>query len=671
MKRRTESKKQKKKANLQGSSAFQPIGRQPNYIFQKNIEALAARYPKILQLLNDMGPSLDYELIGSENGMPNLHIKSRNMYYYDQQNPVADAKRQLDELKLKNTRLATFLGIGLGYEVIQFANEYSIKQKTASILVIEKDPYIFLAALRSLDLSEIINHDQVHFLVGLPEESLFQAIYDYFVINQRFVLIKAMQPVYHLSALRLNKSYYLYALSQVREAASLRITEFGNCPEDSMIGVENMLDNLNEILENPGIELLYDAFRGKPGIVIASGPSLNKNKHLLKGLENKAVMVCADSTLRILIEMGIKPHLVGSLERIPPTVRVMSGFKKEDVENVYYAACPVVPKGAYEVYPGPRIIVYRTFDHFKWLGIEKGMLNVKMSSGNMAFKLASALGCDPIIVIGQDLAFSEDDKTHATGSDYGETQSMYYQRPRVQVPGNLGKPVWTDAMAWVPCIKGYEQDVAEHKGLVVNSTEGGAYIQGTQVLSFQEAIDRYIRGEIDPLGMIQERLASFTTTDTVTDAAKVLQLIENTQCDLLKMQGYCKEGIAFYEKHKSILMRCLEDEEYLKEQEDNLTQMYQDITCWKIRCYESHFTWQYFLTHIVQSFTIKFEMEIVEMPGKHDNWRKAQISEALHHAEWYAVINDIIMICVDMLVKAKATVVDKYGESEKLIGGEE
>ena len=80
----------------------------------------------------------------------------------------------------------------------------------------------------------------------------------------------------------------------MKDAGSQQILHFGNDPYDSLIGIENMLANLDEIISNPGINLLYNKFAGKPAIVVATGPSLNKNKHLLKGMENKALIVAAD-----------------------------------------------------------------------------------------------------------------------------------------------------------------------------------------------------------------------------------------------------------------------------------------------------------------------------------------------------------------------------------------
>ena len=199
--------------------------------------------------------------------------------------------------------------------------------------------------------------------------------------------------------MKLHKEYYLNALKQLRESGAHQVLHFGNDPKDSLIGVENMLNNLNEIISNPGINLLFDKFKKKPAVIVSTGPSLNKNKHLLKGLEKKALLIAPDASLKIMLAMGVKPHMVVALERTMGIYKMFDGLKEEDVNNVYLAACPVIDKRLYEAYPGPRIIVYRNFDHFKWLGIDKGILDIQLSAGNMAFKIAAALGCDPIILI--------------------------------------------------------------------------------------------------------------------------------------------------------------------------------------------------------------------------------------------------------------------------------
>ncbi|NLK52771.1 MAG: motility associated factor glycosyltransferase family protein [Syntrophomonadaceae bacterium] len=368
--------------------------------YQKNLLALKKYYPELANLVEQTPLNQQYELIYTAQ-IPNLRHKPSNALYYSPPDLFRDAADQLNSLKLKNTRLALFLGFGLGYQLIYYMQHVAAQQNTNFILVLEKDPEVFKLAMQAVDLVPIIEHPGVKLLIGLAAEVLYPQMRQYLAEDSKYVLLKGIKPVYHLSSLRIDKDYYLNALRAFKDSATHQILNFGNDPHDSLIGVENMLDNLEEIIFNPGINLLFNKFTGKPGIVVSTGPSLNKNKHLLKGLEDKAVIVAADASLKILLEMGVKPHLVVALERTLGILKLLNGIKTEDVQDVYFAACPVINPKVYEAFSAPRLIVFRNFDHFKWLGVDRGILDIKLSAGNMAFKVLEALGCNPIILIGR------------------------------------------------------------------------------------------------------------------------------------------------------------------------------------------------------------------------------------------------------------------------------
>ena len=49
-------------------------------------------------------------------------------------------------------------------------------------------------------------------------------------------------------------------------------------------------------------------------MVVSAGPSLRKNKHLLKDVQDKAVIIAVQTTFQPLLEMGVEPHFVTSLD---------------------------------------------------------------------------------------------------------------------------------------------------------------------------------------------------------------------------------------------------------------------------------------------------------------------------------------------------------------------
>ncbi|MEN6390246.1 MAG: 6-hydroxymethylpterin diphosphokinase MptE-like protein [Syntrophomonas sp.] len=626
---------------------------------QKNIAALRKRYPEIWGLISKVPKNNPYERRNCSNKLPNIWFPNPGFLYYNPQDPIKDVEEQLAALKLKNVRMAIFLGMGLAYEVFFYVQKVASSQLTNHILILEKDPYIFMAALNCVDLTPLLEHPLIHFMVGVPEEELFVQLKSYLKKDSKFMFLLAMKPVYHISSLRLHKSYYLKALQVLRDAATHQVLEYGNSPKDSLIGLENMLDNLEEIVLNPGINLLLDKFRGRPAVVVSTGPSLNKNKHLLKGLEDKALIIAADASLRVLIGMGVKPHLVTALERTLGILPLLEGFTKEQVEDVYLAACPVIDNKVYQAYPGPRVIVYRNFDHFRWLDIDKGILDIQMSAGNMSFKIAQALGCDPIILIGQDLAFGDDGSTHAQGSTFSnDPERQRKQKEKLlqsgtrEVRGNIQEKVFTST-TWYNFLKAYEVDIASHEGLCINSTEGGAYINGTTIMPFSEAINQYVTDEFQPMDIIKDHLAGFNAGQASDDTEKTITLIENTLEDLQAMYASCQEGKACWRNYKTELEAALKDMESLNRLRPKLNDMEVEILAPKKECYQRRHTFQLFFAHIFQSYAIKFDMDSYAVGDKYDDPAQTQAEILLRQIKWYEVIGGMVDICIKSLEKAK------------------
>lgn len=623
-----------------------------NLIFRYNMQVLAQRYPEIVNTLDKAPGTGDYEMVQTKKGLPTFRIRSKGFFYYDVNDPMEDIKSHINGLKLKNARMAVFLGFGLGYEAFYYGENLSSKQGTNEILIIEKDPMVFLLALRTVDITPLLTNPKIHFIVGVPVDNLYTAFRSYLSANQRFYMAKAIGIVYYHSALRLNKEYYMKAVSILRESSVHQIVNFGNDPEDSLVGIQNMMDNIGEIIDNPGINMLFDKFAGKPAVIVATGPSLDKNKHLLFGIENKALIIAADASLKILLAMGFKPHMVTSLERIPETVELFNNIPDEDLQQTYFAACPVLVHESYEAYTGPKIIVYRDFDHFRWLGVDRGILNIKLSAGNMAFKVADALGCDPIILIGQDLAFTRDLQTNAEGTTHGYRQDSYLKENRLEVMGNDGMLIPTSASLY-SFLKSYEIDIACYKGTCINSTEGGAYITGTQVMPFKDAIDKYLGEDFHPLDIIKRNLAAFTPENRQNDMRFISERIDKTLADMDIIVQNCKDGMELCEKHKDILLKCMGSPDKVDEWTPEIEHIGAEIVKQKTKCMELHDTWQLFLAHVLQSYHIKFEVEMYQLPEKYDAYTAAKPEILIRQMEWFAYMGDMTMVCRNMLIKAR------------------
>lgn len=531
-------------------------------IYDKNLERLKKFRPELYKKVAEFKSKNNYTVTNSNHPKkyPNLLQKQANMLAYDNNDPFTDVLLALKN-KVRLPALNILFGFGLGYEALGFLQNYATKESVLIILDSEIEP--FHLAMQYIDLMPIISDPRVRLFTGAKDSEVFLHFYNVLMEKNYKLFVKAINIIDNPLSLRLNNDFYKKCMGHLKDAVREVLLHFGNDPWDSLIGIENTYLNINEIINNPGIKELKGIFENKPGIVVATGPSLNKNIHLLKSLENKAVFCAADASVRVMKKHGLKPHLVTSLERVLPTSKLFEGLSEEDIKDVFLSACPVIRPETYANFPGERIIVYRNFATFKWLEIDKGILDIGPSAANMAFKVLEYLGCNPIILVGQDLAFGENELTHANGATFGEKEDQYHTKRQIlEVEGNyLPKIKTTDV--WYKFLKFYEKDVHEFKGEVINATEGGAKIPGTKVMYFKDVIAKYVKDEFDVIQTIRKFLKHPNADEISQNQLKMIKktddALEYSRYVLDILQGgaeltdrFKKEIIEVYEKEKKI-----------------------------------------------------------------------------------------------------------------------
>jgi len=464
---------------------------------EQNLRALSVRYPELAVEVRATGLNDDYRLVRSETGRHNVMVRRGSgwLHLYDNSSPTEYARLYLEDMRLLHAPYVVFMGLGLGYHLAEFLRGFSRDLDTKEVIIFEKDIQLFRLALEVGDFHDILASPHIHFFVGLadPEESFVKLRTDIFIRD--YYRLRSVKIMPLPANLALDREYYLGAVETVKKALIDIMCTVGNDPFDSLVGLENILANLETIISNPGINDLSGKFRGKPGVLVAAGPSLNKNIHLLKGIGDKALVLACDSSLKPMLAREIRPHLVTSIERIGGTELYYSGI--EDFGGIYFVALPLLMPETIELYKGRKFIAYRKYSHFDWLGIEKGSLNCGFSVANLAFKILTELGCDPIILIGQDLSYGEEGDTHAQGNVFGTKDKRMDKKPVVWLAGNKGRPVKSEKQ-WEYMKLRYEQDLQEYYGTCINATEGGARIRGTEVMTLSEAIQKHCHEPFHP-----------------------------------------------------------------------------------------------------------------------------------------------------------------------------
>jgi hypothetical protein len=281
----------------------------------------------------------------------------------------------------------------------------------------------------------------------------------------------------------------------------------------SGVTIRNQLMNLGTYARSAGIADLHGLCAGRPGIVISAGPSVRRNLHRLAepGLRDRFVLVATQTMLRPMLDLGVRPHFVTALDYHEISRRFYEGLTERDVVGVTLVAEAKGNAAILDAWPGALRcpadgLLSQILDEAP---AHRGPIRAGATVAHLAYYLARHLGCDPVVLIGQDLGFT-DGQYYAAGAaihrvwgpELGEfctLETLEWQRIKRMGPklitavDHLGRPVFTDEQM-LTYRHQFERDFAQdnERGLtIIDATEGGVAKTGTLVMTLAEVLERY------------------------------------------------------------------------------------------------------------------------------------------------------------------------------------
>ncbi|TXE84414.1 motility associated factor glycosyltransferase family protein [Campylobacter peloridis] len=305
----------------------------------------------------------------------------------------------------------------------------------------------------------------------------------------------------------------------------------GNSSQDALMGIENFIYNLTDIITSYPFNDLIKKRKNisDNAIIVSTGPSLIKQLPLLKQYQNKASIFCADSAYPILAKEGIKPDYVLSLERVDFTSEFFNNDFGEFDKDILFIIANVTHKNTISFLKRN----YREYCFFHRSSSLNTFLQIKRyfysfhsspSVANMAYFLAAYLNHKNIIFIGQDLAYAEDGSSHPKEYHYGQydTYNPENINYNLKTIAYGGKKEVSTTETWNLFKKMLEFLIhANQNTTTYNATEGGARIEGTIEKPFKELCENLL------------------TKDLKKPFAKLDKLNKNKQIELM-LKAYYK-----------------------------------------------------------------------------------------------------------------------------------
>lgn len=507
-------------------------------IWEKNLAAMKKWYPAFVGMLlekNEKKEDLEVLVGQSADGEKIFRVKKegRLIYLGGKRNAKEPVQIWLERLGKLHSHAPVFLfGVGSGAYLKALAQH---TEKEVNIVVYEPSVTIFRKMLEESDLSEEIAGRPIAFLVEGINETEFTPVMNRVLAVESLAFLK--QEIHPGYRSLFEGQLVGYVRKLQRRAESMQVSYNTGILFSKDIA-QNVLGNANFICDGYNTKKLADAVpHDGPAILVAAGPSLNKNIQELKNAKNKAFILAVDTAVKPLMKAGIVPDAFFTID----PHKMLELVDIEGAEQIPVIAPTSARHALLERQKGKKIFYFDGYAiplHIYSMN-KKEFWNVA-GGGSVAcycLSLLYKMGFNTIILVGQDLAYTGG-KSHADGT-FQEEMPQEDTSNMVMVKGNYEEkvPTLANLRMYLEWFQMYVAGIKERYDVrVINATEGGAWIEGTELMKLKDAIAKTCAGRetVDFTGCIAHMESEFTEEER-EKAKQYLHTIPDEYEELIKI----------------------------------------------------------------------------------------------------------------------------------------
>ena len=533
--------------------------------YKRNMRTIRGMAPALADWI-EKAPQLDWaeEISTGRGKKPNLliHQGRDRLAAYDVENPWKEPLNVARNHNLEKGDTTVLIGLGLGYLLRALLNHAKPGHR---FLIVEPVGTFLRWTLQRMDLSNFIQDGTVN--IAIDREGIGGAV----------ALFEEMGWVENWIVLR---EHYTISRPEYDEIAAYTtdVINQARCNTGTVMGngariAQNDIEALPYLLPHQGVKGLTGLFQGLPVVVVSTGPSLDRNIHVLKEHQDKVVIVAVAQALRPLLGWGITPDFIVTVDFGEVNMNHLKGLFGLS-ETIPLVALNRTYAPLIQSYQGPIFISASPQPGFEGTSVnifeDCGHIGFGGSVAHMAFGLARLLGGDPIIFMGQDLALS--DLSHSTQADSGGRVSVDTEGnitwevldPRCSLygkPSSMGPEQWTPGYwggmvrtnvglaSFLLAFKSLVEEVKKDGVKVYNCTEGGAAIPGTIARPLLTVLGGFSHIDGKPSRLVEKGLVEAggypgVSPDKLDREAKVIPLLKRELELLETIKANSHKGLA-------------------------------------------------------------------------------------------------------------------------------
>ncbi|WP_051560452.1 motility associated factor glycosyltransferase family protein [Clostridium beijerinckii] len=480
--------------------------------------------------------SNDYTVVTSKDGKLILRVnkEEKTVYLGSFYSVSRDINQLISQLGgVKPYDIIIIFGIATGEYLPQLKEGLS---KNNKVLIFEPDEKIFSDFLKSKNAKLITLDDKIKLFKFNSDNNSLREILNFEINDYELERIKFGFYANYNVIYREELGTFVEGLKQTISGGYVdRVTNLVH----SKTWFNCFLKNVKFMAESTPTNYLENIFKKRPAIIVSAGPSLEKNVHKLKKIQDRFVIITGGRTLRTLLNEGIRPDFLCVVDPVENTYTLVKDFLKSNIPLVFYEGSN--PNVVNE-HKGKKI--YFTGNYFtnEILGKEVKTLAYGGSVAHTCMGLGVHLGCDPIIFMGQDFAFTNE-KLHANNATHKEEKNDIEDiEDSIFVDDVFGNKVRTNPTYNEFRIK-MESLIQVFSNITyINATEGGANIKGTKVMSLDEVASSIEKNEFS------KNIDEYLVKNEDVDLEKIINKFNETLECMMNIKKDCKKAIDLSEK---------------------------------------------------------------------------------------------------------------------------
>lgn len=514
--------------------------------YEANLALLRKHHPRAWEMITTSASDPAGELFLSPGGKPNIRLKGREGNWQElhaTDDPEIETSQFLNMVPESSAGVVLLLGMGLGYTLRAVLRERS---EIRYLVLFERDPGIFRRALQALDLSSTLPDSRLILCFSPDAEEISEAL----APAARVLQLESIHTLNHLPCFAADPEGYQKLADMVFTCANSFNVGGQTKLHFGASFTANRFKQLASIHHDHLLESLRDVFPDVPAIIVAGGPSLDKNIHRLRSAKGKAVIIAVDTVLPALLAHGVTPDFVTSIDPQDITYEKI-GSAAPDVRDISLVCMPWVAPKVPKMFPTTGVFWAFTANHIEsWMNRLLGGDILTGGAGTVAhlnMTTALMLGCSPVIFVGQDLAYTgfKDHADHTVLTAEGELSKLMNSPELQWVDGIDGEKVPT-SRGFFSDKRHFEAVIKSNPGHYINATEGGAHIEGTEVMTLEAALHEHCQGSLDIGEMIRSNRNRIDLSDTrklTTEFRSLLKQVRQVEKTISKTDGISRSVV--------------------------------------------------------------------------------------------------------------------------------